>query len=196
MLTSAAAHSGPRRRPFWRWVLIGFGLCCFSLAVVAYNLVTLSSEATALRKELASALTQRAHTRVQVSVGPILLSAVRAGLSFIDDIPADARLAMRGVERASVGVYALDDRLSPADSTRMFTAADKLMARRGWSRVVGVKDRETVVLVYVPIEQNEKTTERVCVAVCADKNLIVVSGKLRFEPLVQLALQQHLLASR
>ncbi|MEO7599214.1 MAG: hypothetical protein ABIV50_09805 [Opitutus sp.] len=196
MSTSVDSPVAPRSLHLWRWLLGGFALCCVAITLVVINLVTLSSDASALRKGLSSSLTTGYHTRVQVSVGPVFLSAVRAGLSFSDDIPAEARLALRGIERASVGVYELNHELTAEGGTRMFAAADDLMERRGWTRVVGVKDRATVVLVYVPQNQTSSPTERVCVAVCDTRNLIVVSGNLRFEPLVQLALHQHLLASR
>ena len=196
MIPPAPSQKHSRWRRALRWVLAGFAVCCVATAIGVYNLITLSSEATALRRELVSEMASQPHLRVQVSVGPMLLSAVRTSLGFIHDVPAEARLALRGVEKASVGVYEIDQPLSPPESSRMFDAADKMMDRRGWTRVVGVKDDDTLVLVYFPKNQNSNSTERVCVAVCADKHLVVVSGKLRFEPLVQLALQQRLLASR
>jgi hypothetical protein len=184
----------PSRR--WRWVFAGAALCIVSIALGVYQLITLSSDATALRDELASAVSQPMRTRVQVSVGPMLCSLVRMGSLCIDRIPDEARLAMRAVRRASVGVYDLHGDVRTKGRARLIAAADEKMEKRGWTRVVGVNDPGNLVLVYVPQRESSGSTERACVAVCNDEHLVVVSGTLAIEPLVQIAQRHALLARR
>jgi hypothetical protein len=57
-----------------------------------------------------------------------------------------------------------------------------------------VSQRDTFVLIYVPDEMPSQSTGRVCLAVCDREHLVIVSGDLRMEPLVELGAQQHLLA--
>lgn len=79
---------------------------------------------------------------------------------------------------------------------RLIAAADEKMEKRGWTRVVGVNEPGNLVLVYVPQRESSGSTERACVAVCNDEHLVVVSGTLAIEPLVQIAQRHALLARR
>jgi hypothetical protein len=198
MTTADVTPPVVRSRRIWRWLLAGAGLCFAASALAVYNFVTPTREAMTLREELISALPHSAHTRtqVQVTVGPVLLGTVRAVASLIDDVPAEARLALRAVRKASVGVYELAGGLEADGRARMVSAADDVMQRRGWTRVVGVNDKENLVLVYVPERDPSGSSERVCVAVCNDEYLVVVSGTISLAPLVELAVQQGLMARR
>lgn len=124
------------------------------------------------------------------------MSAVRVGSLFFNDLPPEAGLALQSVRQASVGVYARHENLSTGERTRMFVTADTVMQRRGWIRAVGVLDARNVVLIYVPEVQRPGTAGRVCIAVCNDENLVVVSGSVRLAPLVELATRSPLLAQR
>jgi hypothetical protein len=185
-----------RSRPVWRWVLAGAGLCFAAAVLVVYQLITLSFDAAALRDKLASSLNEPVRTRVQLSVGPILCSTVRTGLSFVDKLPPEAKLAMSAVRKASVGVYALSRHATATEKARMFSSADAVMQKRGWTRVVGVNDADAMVLVYIPNGDISGSTERACVAVCNEEYLVVVSGTIRLDPLMEIASRKHLLALR
>lgn len=185
-----------RPRRIWRWVLVGFGVCFAAAVITVYQLVTLSFDAAALRDKLASTIDQPTRTRVQLSVGPLICGTVRAGLSFVHEMPTEAKLAMRAVRKASVGVYALSRKTSTAEKARMFSGADAVMQKRGWTRVVGVNEPDALVLVYVPNDDISGSTERACVAVCNDEYLVVVSGTVRLDPLMEIASSKHLLALR
>jgi hypothetical protein len=117
-------------------------------------------------------------------------------MSFFDDIPPEAHLALRAVRNASVGVYQLREDVSATERSKMFLAADEVMRDSGWTRVVGVKNPDNVVMVYLPEGEHGGSTERVCVAVCSQEHLIVVSGKVRMDRLMDLAMHQRLLARR
>src|SRR5688500_18395994 len=93
----------PRRRQIWRWLLGGTALCLGAATLAAYNLVTLPRDAANLRDELTSTLARSTRTQVQVTVGPILLTIARMVVSSINEVPEEARLALRAVRNASVG---------------------------------------------------------------------------------------------
>lgn len=196
---NTTSSTSPTRRgvPRWlRWVLAAAAFSLITVSFAAYRLLTLPSEATQLRDGLQSVLGSQLQTRVQLSAGPILLSAVRVGSLFFKDLPAEARLALQSVKQASVGVYARHKKLPADERTRMFVTADTVMQRRGWIRAVGVLDARNVVLIYVPEVQLPGTAGRVCIAVCNDENLVVVSGSVRLAPLVELAARSPLLVQR
>jgi len=58
------------------------------------------------------------------------------------------------------------------------------MQQRGWTRLVGVADRRENVLVYVPTDSAEPS--RVCLAVLHNRELVVVSARLKTEALAEL----------
>ena len=78
----------------------------------------------------------------------------------------------------------------------MFVTADTVMQRRGWIRAAGVMENRNVVLVYVPEVNQTEAAGRVCIAVCNEENLVVVSGSVRLAPLVELAARSSVLAQR
>ena len=113
MNTSAATSPTRSGVPRWlRWVLAGTAFSLLAVTFANYRFLTLPSEATQLRDGLKSVLGSRLQTRVQLSAGPILLSAVRAGSLFLYDLPAEARLALQSVRKAGVGVYVRHEKLS------------------------------------------------------------------------------------
>jgi hypothetical protein len=149
-----------------------------------------------LRDELISTLTPSTRTQVQITVGPVLLGTVRTIVGAFDGVPEEARLAMRAIRGASVGVYKLRREIRSDERTNMFSAADDVMQRRGWTRVVAVNDAENLVLVYLPEGERSGSTEQVCVAVCNEEHLIVVEGSLRMDRLVELVAHHRTIARR
>ena len=194
--TEVASRPSPRPRRVWRWILAGAALCLGAATLAAYNLVTLPRDAATLRDELTSTLTHSARTQFQVTVGPLLLTAVRSVLSAFDEVPQEAKLALSAVRKAGVGVYKLRGRMGADERARMFSAADEVMHQRGWTAAVRVSDRDNLVLVYLPSGERSGSTERVCVAVCSEENLVIVSGSVRMDRLFDLAVQQRLIARR
>jgi hypothetical protein len=186
----------PRSRTIWRVLLIGTAVCFVGTAWAVYHTVTPTKDNRLLRDELVSQLHAAPSTQIQITAGPLLLSTARTVLGFLDDIPSEARLAMRAVRQASVGVYLLDAEMKKTGRAGFFTSADEVMRRRGWTRIVGVNDEESVVLIYVPDDEPSGSSERVCVAVCSQKTLVIVSGTIQIAPLVDLAVQKGVLAQR
>lgn len=193
-VTPASSPGSPVR--LWRWIVIGFALCVCAVALEVYQFVTLTSDASALKSELTTMISEPVRTRVQVSVGPMLCGLVRFGSQWFEQIPDEARLAIRAVRSASVGVYDIRENNRRKGRANLFYAADEVMEKRGWTRVVGVNEPGNLVLVYVPLGASWGSSQRACVAVCNDEHLVIVSGTVAAQPLAQIVQRHALLARR
>jgi len=167
------------RRHVWRWVLLGAGLCLTPfvlLAVVAVSYVTLDRDVRVLRNHVMDATDASWNTKVQMSVGRMTLGAIGQGLRFVEHKDMDdARLALRSVKHASVGVY--ERRSGGKDWSReqLFAETDRAMQERGWTRMVGVADKKDTVLIYVQDDPDEDEPIELCLAVVNSKEMVVVS---------------------
>ncbi len=175
----------PARRRIWPWVLAVVCAPFLFLAVAAYGFVTLNQDAAVLRTHVMRATNANWDTKVQVSVGRMSFALVRSCLAFVKHDKIDeARLALASVRSASVGVYQLHDRSAEWSRAAVLNAADAVMARRGWTRMVGVAGKGDTVMVYVPEDTDE--LEKICVAVVNNREMVVVSAELKPAALVQL----------
>ena len=167
------------RRPVWRWVLLGAGICLAPfvlLAVVAASFLTLDRDVRVLRGHVMDATQAGWDTKVQVSVGGITLGAIRQGLRFVEHEGIDdARLALKAVKHASVGVYERSTKDATWSREELFTETDRAMQKRGWTRMVGVADQKDTVLIYIPTDLKEDGPVDICLAVVSGKELVVVS---------------------
>lgn len=182
------------RRHFWRWTGGIAAGCLLIVAIGIYNLVTLSRDAAVLRQELFAALDLQASPKVQISVGPSLLAVARLSLAFVDRVPPEARQALKAIKAASVGVYQLRRDLPSEDRAKLFAAADALMNRRDWIRIVGVNNDHETVLIYTPANTRNRDVLRVCLAVCQRDQVVVVSAVAEGEALIELARDHRRLA--
>jgi hypothetical protein len=175
-MNAPATASRPRHR-IWPWIL-GLILTPFvMLGVLIAGVIHLNSDAAALRRQVMAATGNDWHTKVQFSVGPVLLGAARTGVSFIHDVPSEVREVLRAVRSASVGVYARSGSMDGGERRdELFAAADRMMARRGWTRIVGVADTGDIVLIYLPTKGEDLQPSRVCLAVCNGRELVVVAA--------------------
>ncbi len=186
----------PRRRRWLLAVLLGsIALAGVVVAAAAINLFTLNRDAVVLRDEVCSAFHGRGSTRVQISAGPGTLMLLRAGLHFVDDAPPEARLALRAIRAASVGVYTMQQRPADREVIAVMDAADRRMVRRGWERIVGVNNARATVLIYMPVKSREHGTQRFCLAVCNDHDLVIVAGAVDPDHLVDLVRSKDLVAA-
>lgn len=177
------------RRHVWRWVLLGTGICLTPfvvLACVIYSFISLERDAAVLRGHVMEATDAHWSTKVQMSVGPVTLAALRQGLRFVHaEGMADARQALAAVRSASVGVY---ERASgDADWSRgeLFAGTDKAMHQRGWVRLVGVADNKETVLIYVPQDMGSDGPVDICLAVVNGHELVVVSTTIDADRLAE-----------
>lgn len=187
----AQTPAAPRRRRVWLWVL---GICLtpfvvLGLAVASY--LSLDRDASALRRHVMSATHADWNTKVQFSIGRATLGTVRTGLWFVDhpDI-ADARLALGAVKHASVGVYELASRRLDVSREQLFAETDRAMAKRGWSRLVGVAQEKESVLVYIADDLDAGDPIGLCIAVMNGRDLVVVSTSIEADALNEL-IERH-----
>jgi len=64
------------------------------------------------------------------------------------------------------------------------------MEKRGWQRLVGVKDGTHVVMVYVSKKARSPGDLKVCFAVTDGEHLVIGSARANLEPLAKLAGEQ------
>ena len=182
--------SPTQRRHPWRWLFLGSLAFLLLAAGGAYQLLTLNSGAAALRRELMQDAGDSI-TRVQLSLDGPVLSLLRFGLSFAS-LPTDARDALKAVRRVSVGVY---ETTGDAPRGTVFQRSDAVMARRGYTRLVGVADGEDTVLIYAPADTDEDELE-VCVAACDNGQIVIASVRLNAEPLAALVQRNVAMAAQ
>jgi len=167
------------RRHVWRWVLLGAGLCLAPfalLAVAALSFVTLDRDVRMLRNHVMEATDSAWNTKVQMSVGRLTLGAIGQGLRFVHHKDMDdARLALRSVKRASVGVYERRSGGNDWSREQLFVETDRAMQQRGWVRMVGVAENKETVLIYVQEDLDEDEPFEICLAVVNGKEMVVAS---------------------
>ena len=185
MNANHATPQAPRRR-WWVWLLGILGASLLLLAVGVYNLLTLTRDAAVLRDSVRQAMHERPSTEIQFTAGPVLLTAARAGLAFAPNVPAEARMALRALRKASVGVYTLPHAPDATQRQAALLAADQRLAERGWHRAVAVNDGDSTVAIYASEAFGFGTREHVCVVVIEGERLVIAAGTVAAEPLVQL----------
>lgn len=189
-MSAPTSTPAPRHRLRW-WLLAGLGVCLAPivvLAIVVASYLTLDRDTKVLRQQVMAATAADWSTKVQLSVGSTTLGAVRSGLWFAHGRQvADARLALAAVRQASVGVYERKAGTASWSREQLFLNTDRAMQKRGWTRLVGVADKEDTVLVYVPEDLSPDKPVDLCVAVVTGRQLVVVSTSVDATKLAELA---------
>ncbi|MDQ5977903.1 MAG: hypothetical protein QG602_875 [Verrucomicrobiota bacterium] len=184
-----------RERRLLRWILLALVIMVTPVVVVGVGVVSmfrLSRDAALLKREVMAASDSKWNTKVQVNAGWCALATARTVLRFVEHEHQDeARLALSAVRRASVGVYERVGRAGELSTDRLVSEIDGKMRSRGWSRLVGVVERDETVLVYTSDDLDSGDLMELCVAVLDGADLVVVSTKVDAGKLVQLA-EKHL----
>jgi len=179
----------PRPR-YGRWVLLGLVVLVSPIVIVALgiaSMLTLSRDATLLRREMMAATDADWSTKVQMSVGGLTLGVVRNGLSFVRaDHMDEARLALAAVRHASVGVYECNDRMGDLPREQLFARTDEKMKARGWTRLVGVSERNETVLIYTSDNMGSDSRMDLCLAVVDGDTMVIVSTNVDADSLAKL----------
>lgn len=161
-------------------------LALFALAVA--DCFRMDADGRALRDALKRGSGASFSRVFQGGVGPVLLMATRLGLRFVDDLPPEARRAATSVRAARVSVDQIEGRVRPEQYPEMIQEADRAMAKRGWERLACVRESETLVMVYIDPGARRGSTVQTRVAVLESDHLVVVSAKLRLQPLIDLGI--------
>jgi hypothetical protein len=135
-------------------------------------------------------LPQKPNMRISVRAPSVVVSLARFGLSFVDDIDDEARLAMESVHGGQVGVYQLPQPVSRANKIRIMNRVDAALSKNSWSRVVAVVERDEMVLVYAPDDLDDPGDLEVLTLILGNNELVLVSAKGDLRPVYQIA-QSH-----
>jgi hypothetical protein len=187
-MNPSAPSSRPRR--IWPWVLLVLLSPFVVVGAVAVSILTLDGDARVLRREVMAASDTHWHTKIQCSVGGVVLGVARTVLDFVPHKNAtDARAALAAIRHASVGVYELAGPEPEWSASQLFGHVDDVMAGRGWTRLVGVEDNRDRVLVYAEEQGGGSNRLNLCLAVMEDRELVVVSTSVDSDQLAK-AVQQ------
>lgn len=172
----------------WPWVL---GFCLAPIVVlgaIVYSVFTLDRDAAVLRQKVVAATRADWKTKVQLSAGQLAIGLVRTGFSLVDSKEiADAKLALRAVTSASVGVYERKSKAVGAWSRQqLLVDTDEAMRRRGWVRLIGVVEQKDTVLIYGPADYEATDSIDICLSVVNERDLVVVSATIRPAELAEL----------
>lgn len=174
-----------------RWLILAFVVMITPVVVVAVGVASmfrLSRDAAFLKREVMAASDSKWNTKVQVSAGWCTLATARTIMRFVEHEHQDeARLALSAVRRASVGVYERIGRAGELSTERIIAEIDGKMRNRGWTRLVGVVEREETVLVYTSDDLDSGEQVELCLAVLDGDDMVVVSTKVDATKLVELA---------
>lgn len=194
---NAATSSAPTRsdRRLARWILLILLLIITPIALLGVgvaSLFRLNPEAALIKREVMAASQCDWNTTVQFSAGWCTLTAARTVLRFVSEPQADdARQALAAIRRASVGVYQRVGAAGDWSREQLVTRTDAKMARRGWSRLAGVFERDEAALVYVSDEAGASGPIDLCLAVIDGEEMIVVSTRVDAATLADFA-RRHL----
>jgi hypothetical protein len=171
-------------------VLTGVFALLVLAAIGLIGIFHLSSESAILRQTVMNGVPGEWDKRIALRVGWITTSLVRCGSRFIH-MPPEPRAALDAVRGGEVGVYHLREEPQSVDRGRILSQADRAMARRGWTRAVGVVQEHQLVAVYLPKSGISSKRVRACVAVLDGRDLVIVSARGNLEPLMGIV-EKHL----
>ncbi len=187
----------PRRHQLWPWI-VGLVLAPFViLGSMVAGAFRLDSDAVALRRQITAATGDCWATQLQFSVPAAGVGLARSAAYFVRDLPPEARDGLAVMRSASVGVYSRRGAAAARSGGEFMADTDRMMAGRGWMRIVGVIDGSNTVLIYLPAGDGQARPDRVCLAVCAEQQLVVVAARFDGRALARLvdgAVRRHALA--
>ena len=174
----------------WGVIKVGFlivlaMLCSYTVYGMVFN-----GDIKAARKAVASSVPGDWNKKFDFGVGPIVLGLARTVVSFIDDVPAEAKVVLHSVKGAGVSIYHLREGAERPARESVLVHADKAMAWRGWERLVGVTSQRDVVAVYIPSKMKSVDNAAVCVLVNNGNDLIVVSARANLDEIMTLAMDR------
>jgi hypothetical protein len=173
-----------------KWLLRIF-LGCFLLAIaapvaIALAVLNISGDTRALRNAAIHA-DDNAHwkKKIEVNLGSLPFALGRLAMPHLD-VPEDARLAFSALRGVDVSVHELDS--AAPDRAKVLADSDARMSKRGWDRIVCVFDNGAAVAIYA---QGKPGSElKISALVLHERNMVVVSGRARLEPILELAMQK------
>ncbi|MCB1128433.1 MAG: hypothetical protein KDM81_18200 [Verrucomicrobiae bacterium] len=190
MTTKPSIVARRRRADAGSIILALLLLLALAAAWAVVDCLRMDRDGRALREAVIKQAGVDCARQFQAGVGPVLLGGARLGLRFLPDLPPQARRALDALRGARVSVDRIEGRIATDRLGGILRAADRTMDGRGWDRLAGIVDGDTLVVVYVERGLRRGTTMQTRVAVIESEQLIVVSARADLEPLVELAFEQ------
>jgi hypothetical protein len=150
------------------------------------SMFLLVKEAADLRGSVTKSMDMAMQTKVQFSVGPTIIGLGKVAISFVDDVPPEAKMAISAMRNASVGVYELDRMPSADQRIALWEATGQSLESEGWTRIVSFNENHQSVMVFMPNAARDTDELEVCVIVCDGRELVIVSATADSKPLVEL----------
>lgn len=183
----------PRRG---RRLLLALGLSAAALlallAVTVLMALRVGGDLRTLRRSALTAMPGSWTPQVELSVGLVPALLARAGLSFVD-LPPEAQAALRAFRGADVGVYRRSSAAPETAARDALTRVTRDLEQQGWEPAVRVHEGRETVAVFVP-RDDRPTDLRAAVMVLDGDQMVLVSARIRPEPLLELALRHPGLA--
>jgi hypothetical protein len=142
----------------------------------------LSSDTAALRQSAMASVSGTWQKKVALNAGRVSTGLICLASHYVK-MEAEPRAALDSLRGAEVGVYTLRDHAGFVDHAAMLASADKIMATRGWERIVGVSKDGKLVAVYFPHRLGWTRTAKCSVLVFDGSQLVVVSARGKLQPL-------------
>ena len=171
-----------------KWHVILLVILCLpvfgTLGIASY--FQLGSETRALRASVMANVKGEWHKKFAGNVGGFTTALVRVGSLFFR-MPPEPRAAINSLRGGECGVYELEREPAAINRAAILLAADKAMAARGWARVVGVVQADSLVAVYMPRRGMSPKSITAAVLVLNDRELVVAQARGNVKPLLQIA---------
>ncbi|MCB1122375.1 MAG: DUF4252 domain-containing protein [Verrucomicrobiae bacterium] len=133
---------------------------------------------------------ERLNKNIELSVGTVTLWLGNTVLKFIDDPQAqEARDYVRYLSKVSVGVYELQDSLTPQIST-VFNQMRTCMGKYDFEPLVLVRDKGENVGIYLKNDSG-KVGRELFVVVVESRQVVIVRVKGNLEKIVRAAAKNH-----
>jgi len=182
---TAAREREERKMRYWLSSMVALLL----LPLLTTGCFRPSSSTRALRDCVMEAAGEGWAAEIELGVGPLTFGLVRGGARFVD-LPDEARIVLRSMRGADVGVYRYFGVKRPKAGAELLPSVNKKMAERGWERLVTVLDGRETVAIYVPEDLDSNDQLRLCVLVVDESEMVIVSARGNPEPLINLALDK------
>lgn len=157
-------------------LLIGF-LGVIAIAGLIFLAVRPDAGLRSLRSGLLEALDVKTSQRIEARVPGVVATVARWGVGFTP-APSEVKTALRSFHGGQAGVYQLTSEPAGGSRAELVSLADAHLAERGWSRVVTVLDRDEVVMVFAPDDEELAPHDMTaCVVVLSGRQLVIASAR-------------------
>jgi len=178
------------RRRWWLGLLLAPVVLMFAAMIGVASYFYPRAESATLRQSVLATVRGDYHRKIALNVGGMTCGLIRLGAHALK-LPPEARAAIAAIRGADFAVYELGQEPTCAAQSAALAKADRAMTARGWERVVGVRQPNTMVAIYCPRGRSSPTRLRCAVLAWQGRDLVLVSAQANAEPLLAIV-EQHL----